>query len=143
VTAKLLDHGLITQKSRDRFARSLNKSGIKNYFRKGNLMDSLHVRWTTAGSHGPPWTGGGADRRAPWCSGALTEARPPATPGHESSPAGAEKREGSTGVPSQASSGLRQRCGGRVMVMKRWWKRNSAAAAHKLGRRSEGCEKDR
>jgi hypothetical protein len=41
---KLLDRGLITQKFRNRFARSLNKSGIKNYFRKGNLMDSLHGR---------------------------------------------------------------------------------------------------
>jgi hypothetical protein len=30
-----------------------------NYFYVGNPVDSVHERWTTAGSHGPPWTGSG------------------------------------------------------------------------------------
>jgi hypothetical protein len=89
-----------------------------NYFHKGNHVDLVHGRWTTAGSHSPPWTGGGADRRAPRRGGALTRARPPATLGHGSSPTGAEKKEGSMGIPSRALPGLGRRCGGRAMAMK-------------------------
>jgi hypothetical protein len=34
-----------------------------NYFTKDNPVDRVHVRWTGTGSHGPPWTDGGTDRR--------------------------------------------------------------------------------
>jgi hypothetical protein len=77
---------LNTQKYGDLFARSLNKPGIMNYFHKENPMDTVHGRWTTVGSHGPPWTSGGTDRRALGHGGALTGARPLATLGHGSSP---------------------------------------------------------
>jgi hypothetical protein len=43
------------------------------------------------GSRGQPWTGGGTNRRASGCSGALTGVRPPDTPEHGSSPAGVKK----------------------------------------------------
>jgi hypothetical protein len=109
---KLLDRGLITQKSGELFARSPNKPRIMNYFCKGNPVDSVHGRWTVTSSHGPPWTGGGVDRRVPGCGGMLIGARPPATPGHGSSLVGEEKREGSVGVPSHASSRLGRWCGG-------------------------------
>jgi hypothetical protein len=39
LTVKLLDRGLITQKSRDLFTRSLNLTEIINYFCIGNLVD--------------------------------------------------------------------------------------------------------
>jgi hypothetical protein len=64
--------------------------------------------------------------------GALIGVGPPATPGHRSSLAGAEKREGSTGVPLRASPELRRRCGDRTTTMKWWRWRISAAGALKL-----------
>jgi hypothetical protein len=48
LTAKLLDRGLIAQKSRDLFARSPNLTEIMNYFYIGNLVDWVHGWWTTA-----------------------------------------------------------------------------------------------
>jgi hypothetical protein len=45
---KLLDHGLISQKSRDLFARSLNLTKIRNYFCIGNPVDWVHEWWTMA-----------------------------------------------------------------------------------------------
>jgi hypothetical protein len=86
---KLLDHGLISQKSRDLFARSLNLTKIRNYFCIGNPVDWVHEWWTTAGSNGPPWTDGGEDRRLVGCGGALTGG------GHQGSGSGleAERRQ--------------------------------------------------
>jgi hypothetical protein len=85
---KLLDHGLITQESRNLFARSPNLTELTNYFCIGNPMDWVHGWWTTTGSHSPPWTGGGTDRMVPVRGGTLTGVGPPATPGRKGSPTG-------------------------------------------------------
>jgi hypothetical protein len=53
---------------------------------------SVHGRWTTTGSCGPPWTDGGVDGRTLGHGGVLFEVWPPATPEHVSSPARAQKR---------------------------------------------------
>jgi hypothetical protein len=126
---KLLDRVLIAQTSRDLFARSLNLTEIKNYLCIGNPEDLVHGWWTTAGSHGPPWTDGSADRRVPGTVG------PPATPGHMSSLAGAGNVAWSMTVWFRASPGLRRQCGGRAMVMKQRWRRSTAAVALKLQER--------
>jgi hypothetical protein len=94
---KLIDRGLITQKSRDLFARSPNLTEITNYSCIGNLVDWVHRWWTMAKSHGPPWTGSGTDWRALWRSDALTRVGPSATPGHRSSPAGRKMEGGARG----------------------------------------------
>jgi hypothetical protein len=86
---KILDRGLIAQKSRDLFAISPNLTEIMNYLCIGNLVDWVHGWWTTAGSHGPPWISGSADRKAPGHGGALTGVGPLATLGQGSLPAGA------------------------------------------------------
>jgi hypothetical protein len=49
--------------------------------------------------------------KAPERGGALTGVWPLATPVHESSPAGAQQREGSTGSSGRASPELGRRCG--------------------------------
>jgi hypothetical protein len=56
-------------------------------------------------------------RRGPKASehdGALTGVRPPAAPVHQSSPAGVQKRERSTGISARASPELGWRCGDRA-----------------------------
>jgi hypothetical protein len=64
--------------------------------------------------------------KAPEHGGALTGGWPPATLEHESSPAGAQQREGNTGNPAQASPGLgggevaRRRRETAVVVGARW-----------------------
>jgi hypothetical protein len=47
LAAKLLDRGLITQKSRDLFARSPNLIKITNYLCKGNPVDHGRVARST------------------------------------------------------------------------------------------------
>jgi hypothetical protein len=54
--------------------------------------------------------------KVPERGGMLTGVWPPATPVHESSPAGAQRREGSTGSSARASLELRRRCGDWAMV---------------------------
>jgi hypothetical protein len=78
----------------------------------------VHQAWT--GRRGRVHSGpaGGADRRVLGRSNALTKAEPPATLRHGSSPVGAEKREGSTGVLFWASPELRRWCGDRAMMLK-------------------------
>jgi hypothetical protein len=76
-----LDRGLISQKSRDLFARFLKYPGITNYF----LTDNS---WTGSTS---PWTDAGADNGH---GGALTGARPPAAPVRRSSPRGRKTERG-------------------------------------------------
>jgi hypothetical protein len=115
---KLLDRGLITQKSRDLFARSTNLTKIMNYLCIGNPMDWVHGWWTTAESHDPSWIGGGVDRRAPGRNGVLTGVGPPTTLGHGGSLVGVGNGEWSMGVPFWTSPRLEQRCGRRAMVMK-------------------------
>jgi hypothetical protein len=60
-------------------------------------VDRVHASVDWPGALGPPWTDGGADRGGPGRGGALTGARPPAAPVHQSSPAGAQQREERTG----------------------------------------------
>jgi hypothetical protein len=82
-------------------------------------VDGVHEQWTLAGSHSPPGTNDSVDRRAPWRDNMLARAWPPATPEHGSSPARAQKREGSAGNPSLASPKLRRWCRSRATVKKR------------------------
>jgi hypothetical protein len=70
------------------------------------------------GALGPPWTNGGVDRGGPGRGGALTGARPPATPVHQNSSVGAQQREEGTGSSARASLGLGRRRGGRVTAVK-------------------------
>jgi hypothetical protein len=79
--------------------------------------------------------GGGTDTGSSGRGGVLTRARPPATPGHNSSPSGAEKREESTGNSSHASPELKWWCGGRATTVKQRREWNSTAEAHKHGER--------
>jgi hypothetical protein len=44
-----LDRGLISQESRDLFARFPKYPGITNYFLTGNPVHRVHARWTGAG----------------------------------------------------------------------------------------------
>jgi hypothetical protein len=75
---------------------------------------------------GPPWTDAGADRGH---GDALTGAWPPAAPVRQSSPAGAQQREGSEGNSARVSPELRRRLGGWAMTVQ-----NGEAAA--LGERA-------
>jgi hypothetical protein len=56
------------------------------------------------------------ESKAPEHGSALTGAWPPATPVHESSPAGVQQREGSMGNSARASSELGRLCGNRATV---------------------------
>jgi hypothetical protein len=80
-------------------------------------MDRVHVSVDRLGVLGPPWTDGDADRGGPGHGGALTGARPPAAPVHQSSPAGAQKGERSRGSSARASPELGRHRGGRAMVV--------------------------
>jgi hypothetical protein len=57
-------------------------------------VDRVHVSVDRPGVLAPPWTDAGVDNGH---GGALTGARPPAAPVHQSSPAGAQNGEGGTG----------------------------------------------
>jgi hypothetical protein len=70
------------------------------------------VDWGQSG--GALWTHGGADRGH---DGALTGAWPDATPVRQSSPAGAQKAERSTGSSARASPELGRRCSDRATVV--------------------------
>jgi hypothetical protein len=63
--------------------------------------------------------------------GIFTGARPLAAPGHGSSPAGAEKREESTGIPFWASPELGRQCGCQTMTVKRWQKRGGGCGENR------------
>jgi hypothetical protein len=80
-------------------------------------VDRVHVSVDRPGVLGPPWTDGGVDRGGLGHGGALTGARPPAAPVLQSSPAGAQKGERSTGSSARASLELGRRCGGRATVV--------------------------
>jgi hypothetical protein len=110
-----LDCGLISQKSRDLFAKFLN-----------NPNNEIHVSMDRPGVPGPPWTDAGADRGH---GGALTRAWPPAAPVLQSSPAGAQNGEGSEGNSARVSLELRRCCRGRATTVQ-----NGEAAA--LGERA-------
>jgi hypothetical protein len=75
-------------------------------FRPGFIFQRINP-WTRSMS---PWTDGGVDKGGPGRGGALTGARPPAAPVHQSSPARAQKGERSTGSSARASPELGQWC---------------------------------
>jgi hypothetical protein len=100
-------------------------------------VDRVHGRWTTAGSCGPSWTGGGVDRRTLGRGGVLIGVWPLVTPEHRSSSARAQKREGSAGNPSWASPKLGWWCAGRATVMKQRRREDSAVAVFELGGRGK------
>jgi hypothetical protein len=77
-------------------------------------MDRVHVSVDRSGALGPTWTDDGADNGH---GGALTGARPPATPVHQSSLAGAQNGEGGIGRSIRASPGLERHRGGRATTM--------------------------
>jgi hypothetical protein len=66
------------------------------------------------GVPGPPWTDASADKGH---GGVLPGAGSPAAPVRQSSPAGAQNGEGSTGSSARASPELGRRCGGRATVV--------------------------
>jgi hypothetical protein len=79
-----------------------NGGGISagNYFSTDKFMDRVQVSVDRPGVLGPPCTDGGMDRGG---AGAWWR---------QSSPAGAQKGERSTGSSAQASPELGRRCGG-------------------------------
>jgi hypothetical protein len=68
-------------------------------------VDRVHGRWTMARSRSPPWTGGDADGRMTGHSGVLARVGLPATLEHGSTPARAQKREGSVGKTGSGLTG--------------------------------------
>jgi hypothetical protein len=92
-----------------------------NYFPTDKSVDRVHASVDWPGVLGPPWTDAGVDRGH---DGALTGAWPPAAPVRQSSPAGAQNREGSEGNLAQVSPELWRRCIGWATVMQ-----NGEAAA--------------
>jgi hypothetical protein len=96
-----------------------NGTGILagNYFSTDKFVDRVHVSVDRPSMLGPPWTNGGADRGGPGHGGEFIGARPPAAPVRQSSPAGAQKGERSTGSSARASPELERRCGGRATVV--------------------------
>ena len=77
-------------------------------------MDRVHVPVDRPGALDPPWTDVSADNGH---GGALTRDRPLAAPVRQSSPAGAQNGEGSTGSSARASPELGRSYGGRAMVV--------------------------
>jgi hypothetical protein len=87
---------------KNRGASLQNGGGIlaRNYFSTDKFVDRRRRR-----------------QRGPGHGGALTGARPPAALVHQSSPAGAQKGERSTGSSTWASPELERRCGGRATAV--------------------------
>jgi hypothetical protein len=108
-----LDRGLISQKSRDLFAKFPNNLN-NELFSTVNPVYWVHVSVDRPGVLGPPLTDAGADRGH---NGALIGAWPPAAPVRQSLPAGAQNGEGSEGNSARVSLELGRCCGGRVTVV--------------------------
>jgi hypothetical protein len=75
--------------------------------------------------------------KTPERGGELIGVWPLATPVHESSPVGAQQREGSTSSSARASPGLERRCGDRAMVGKRRRRESSATGVLVLRERGK------
>jgi hypothetical protein len=76
--------------------------------------------------------------RVPERGGALTRVGPPAAPVHQSSLAGAQKRERSTGSSARASPELKRRHGGwATAVQNRRWRRSVEARLERGEKRRE------
>jgi hypothetical protein len=109
---------------------------ITNYFLTVNLVHRVHVFVDRPGVLGPPWTDAGADRGH---GGTLTRSWPSAAPVRQSSPAGAQQREGNAGNSEGGSSRHGQRCGGRVTAVQNRKRRHSVEAVLERGeKRREG-----
>jgi hypothetical protein len=91
-------------------------------------MDSVHRIVNRTGTC-PQWT---VDRGF---GGGSTELGLTATPEHGSSPAGAQQREGDTGISTQASLWCGWQCRGRVTTVKKRRRRCSVWAALRLGKK--------
>jgi hypothetical protein len=95
-----------------------------NYFLREKSMDPVHSSWTTVALvHDGLWIGVGDD---------LAKARPNSCFEHGCSPVMAQRRERSTGSPSQDSPRRERWCGDRVTVVRKWWRKCSVRVA--LGR---------
>jgi hypothetical protein len=119
-----MDHGLILENPRGLSEKSA-KSGPWVDF----LTDNSWTGRERSVHHGPTpaWTNGHG--------GALTEARPPAAPVRQSSPAGVENGERGTRSSSRGSPGLERRRGGRATTGKARWCRRSVRGRLELGGR--------
>jgi hypothetical protein len=101
-------------------------------------VDRVHVSVVRPGVLCPPWTDAGMDNGR---GGALTGALPPAAPVRQSSPAGAQNREGGTGSSIRASLWLERRRGGRATTRKaRWCRRSVRGRLELLERENESGE---
>jgi hypothetical protein len=89
-------------------------------------VDRVHISVDRPGALGPPRTDAGADNGH---GGALTEARPPAAPVRQSSPAGMQNGEGGTGSSIRASPELEWHRGGWATMMQ---SRETAALDERL-----------
>jgi hypothetical protein len=155
LTAKIPDHGLISEKPKGLSAK-LVRSGPRVDFtrvqgplckiseisrnnklfpnRKSRAPGPRPVDWGRSG--GASWTHGGADRGH---GGALTGARPLASTEHGSSPAGVQQREGNVGNSEGGSPRREQRCGGRASAVHNRRRRCSVEAVLERGeKRREG-----
>jgi hypothetical protein len=95
-------------------------------------MDRVHVSMDRPGALGPLWTDAGVNNEH---NGTLTGAQPPAAPVRQSSPVGAQNREGGTGSSSRASPGLKRRRGGWAMAGNAQWCWRSVRGRLELGER--------
>jgi hypothetical protein len=100
----------------------------------------VHVSVDRPDVLGPPWTDAGADKGH---GGALTGAWPPATPVCQSSPAGAQNREGSEGNSARVSPELGRLCGGRATTVQNGeavaFSERAAQAGREDNRSGERC----
>jgi hypothetical protein len=112
-----LYRGLISKKHRGFFAK-FPEILINELFSNGKGRGSVRRAQSTVDR----WR---HEQRRAGHGGTLTGVRPPATPVHQSSPAGAQQRERSTGSSARASPELRRRRGGRAMAVQNWRQRHS------------------
>jgi hypothetical protein len=87
---------------------------ITNYFPTVNPVHRVLVFVNRPGVLGPSWTDAGADRGH---GGALTGAWSRAAPVRQSSPTGAQQREGNAGNSEGGSPRHGQRCGDRATAV--------------------------
>jgi hypothetical protein len=128
-----VDHGLISENTRGLSAKSAKSVPrveftkfpgtslqnfriirITNYFPTVNPVHRVHVSVDQPGVLGPPWTDAGADRGH---GGTRTGTWPPAALVRQSSPAGAQNREGSEGNSARVSPEPGRHCRGRATMV--------------------------
>jgi hypothetical protein len=155
LTAKIPDRGLISEKPEGLSAKPV-RSGprvdftrvqgplckISKISRNNELFPNRKSRAPgprpvdQGRSGGAPWTHGGADKGH---AGSLTEARPPASAEHGSSPTGVQQREGNVGSSERGSPRRERRCGGWASAVQNRRRRCSVEATLERGeKRREG-----